>query len=133
MDPSQVNWLAALVAATSSFFIGGLWYSPLLFAKPWARLNGLAEEDLGRGMAKVFAGAFVCQLVAAVNLAFFIGGHGDWTFGVFAGFAAGLGWVAMGLTTTYLFERRPFALLLIDVGYHVVALTVMGTILGLWR
>jgi hypothetical protein len=30
MDLSKINFLAVLVAATSFFIIGGLWYSPLL-------------------------------------------------------------------------------------------------------
>ena len=28
-----INYLAVLVAAVSTFVIGGLWYSPLLFQK----------------------------------------------------------------------------------------------------
>jgi hypothetical protein len=33
---------------------------------------------------------------------------------------------------TYLFERRPLALWVINGGYHTVAFVVMGAILGLW-
>jgi hypothetical protein len=31
----DINWLAVLAAAAASFLLGGLWYSPILFAKPW--------------------------------------------------------------------------------------------------
>lgn len=133
MDPSQINWWAVIVAAVSSFLLGGVWYSPALFGKRWARLNGLADAELGRGLLRVFGGAFVCQLIAACNLAFFIGAKASFGFAVAAALAAGVGWVATGLTTTYLFERRPAALIAIDAGYHVVALGIMGAILGAWR
>jgi hypothetical protein len=133
MDPSQINWLAVLAAAVSSFVLGGLWYSPLLFHRPWKAAVGLDEAQLRRGTGGVFAGAFVCSLIAAVNLGFFLGARPSAGFGTLAGFAAGLGWVATGLTTTYLFERRPGRLTAIDAGYHVVSLTVMGAILGAWH
>ena len=133
MDPASINWLAVLAAALSSFVLGGLWYSPLLFHRPWAAAVGLGEAQLRQGMGRVFGGAFACALIAAVNLAFFLGPKATAGFGTFAGFAAGLGWVATGLCVTFLFERRPGRLILIDAGYHVVSLTVMGAILGAWR
>jgi hypothetical protein len=30
----EINYLAASVAALSSFLLSGLWYSPMLFLKP---------------------------------------------------------------------------------------------------
>jgi Protein of unknown function (DUF1761) len=133
VDPSHVNWLAVLAAALSSFVLGGLWYSPALFHRPWLAAAGLSEAAIKVGSGRIFSGAFVCALVAAINLAFFLGPTATLGFGVFAGFAAGLGWVATGLTVTFLFERRPLRLIAIDAGYHVVSLTVMGAILGAWR
>src|SRR5215470_14476651 len=71
MNPAHVNWLGALVAALSAFLVGGVWYSPLLFARPWLAATKVAEAELGRGHVRVFGGAFVLALVSAVNLAFF--------------------------------------------------------------
>ena len=132
MDPASINWLAVGVAAVSSFLVGGLWYSPLLFGNLWARLCGFSPDELARGMAKIFIGSFVCSAIAAANLAFFIG-KGSVAFGTFAGAAAGIGWVATGVVTTHLFERRPGLLIAIDAGYHAVAMTLMGVILGAWH
>src|SRR5207247_2062134 len=36
-----VNYVAVLVAAVAVFVLGWLWYSPLLFYKPWMRLRGM--------------------------------------------------------------------------------------------
>lgn len=133
MDPSHVNWLAVAAAALASFVVGGLWYSPLLFHRTWQAAAGLSEADLRGGTGRVFGGSLLCATLAATNLAFFLGPKATTAFGAFAGGAAGLGWVATGLTTTFLFERRPTRLILIDAGYHVVSLTTMGIILGAWR
>src|SRR5688572_24405671 len=122
MDPSKVNYLGALVAALSTFLVGGLWYSPILFARPWMEANGLTDEDLKRGgMARIFGGSFVLALVSSVNLAFFLAdGKPSLGWGIAAGALAGVGWVATSLGTTYLFERKPLKLYAIDAGYHVV-------------
>jgi hypothetical protein len=42
-------------------------------------------------------------------------------------------WVALGIGTVALFERRPMNYVLINGGYFAVAFTVMGAILGAWR
>jgi hypothetical protein len=84
-------------------------------------------------MARIFGLAFVAALVMAFNLAAFIGAKGDVAFGTFAGFATGLGWVAMSIGVLYLFERRSLRLWLINGGYLVVSFTAMGAILGAWK
>jgi len=79
---APLNWLAVLLAAASTFVIGGLWYS-LLFAGPWQRAAGLSDEQLKTGSARIFIGSFLL----AASLAAFIGDAGL-VFGVFAGAAA---------------------------------------------
>ena len=74
MDTSFLNWWAILAAALSTFLIGGLWYSPAVLGKMWMRENGFKEEDMKQGnMAKIFGLAFVLGLIAAINLAMFLG------------------------------------------------------------
>jgi hypothetical protein len=134
MEASHLNFWAILVAALSTFVLGGIWYSPAAFGKAWMKENGLTEEDLKKGsMTKIFGLAFVLGLVSAVNLAMFLGPDADVTFGAFAGFAAGFGWVATFVGTHYLFERKSFKLFLINAGYSIVALTIMGVIIGAWK
>ena len=133
MNPAHVNWLAVLVSGALTFIIGGLWYSPVLFGQAWQRLTGLDDRALKQHVARAFGGAALCALVAATNLAFFLGPTATVTFGAAAGAAAGLGWVGTGLATTFLFERRPVALIAIDAGYHAVSYTLMGVILGAWH
>lgn len=129
----SVNWLAVIAAAVSMFVVGGLWYSPLLFEKAWARAAGLSGEDLKRGNpAVIFGIAFVLTLLMAANLAFFVAGV-DLGMTIAYAIAAGLGWAGFGLGVVALFERRPLSYFLINGGYLTVGFAVMGLILGLWR
>ena len=134
MGPENINWLAVIGATLSCFFIGGIWYGPL-FGKAWMDAFGFTEDDLKkRNMPLVFGVAFTLSLIAAVNLEMFIGwgDHVSTSFGFFAGFAAGLGWVAAFIGIIYLFEMRSMKAFLINGGYCVVAMSVMGIILGTW-
>lgn len=127
----EVSWLAIVAATIATFVVGGVWYSPLLFAKAWQREAGVSDEQLqGRNMALVFGGAFALMFVAATVFAFFLGPNHGIAFGAATGLAAGLGWVASALGVVYLFERRSLKLWLINGGYDVVAFTVIGTVIG---
>lgn len=134
MDLSQLNYLAIFVAALSTFLIGGLWYSPVLFSKAWMQENSLTEEDLeGGNMARIFGGSFVLSFIMAFNLAAFLADSSDLAWGIAAGALVGIGWVAASMGITYLFERKSLKLFLINAGYHALSFMVMGAILGVWK
>jgi Protein of unknown function (DUF1761) len=134
MDSMHFNLAAVFVAALMSFAIGGLWYSPLLFARPWMQAAGLSEQQVREApMGRVFGLAGVASLVMALNLAAFIGPKASLSFGLFAGAAAAIGWVAMSLAVIYLFEQRSLKLWLINSGYQVLAYTLMGGLIGVWQ
>lgn len=129
-----INWFAVIAAALSMFVLGALWYSPLLFVKPWIRAAGLDVDVEKRGnFAVILATSFVLTLVMATNLAFFVAGVPDLVAVVGYSVAAGFGWAALSLWVISLFERRPFNYVLINGGYLTVGFVIMGLILGLWR
>ncbi len=135
METGTINYFAVLVAALSTFLIGGLWYSPLLFQKAWMRANNLSEQQLSQANSvKMFGFSLLFALIMAFNLAMFLSGEGtDVVWGATAGLLAGLGWVALAVATIALFEQRPWSYILINGGYQTVAFVVMGAILGAWR
>lgn len=134
MGDMHLNPLAIVAAAVLAFLIGAVWYSPLLFAKRWQQETRLSDEQLKSGsMARIFGLALVCDLVMSANLAAFLGGKATVGFGLAAGAATGIGWVAMCFAVNDLFERRPLALWLINSGYHVISLTLMGGLLAWWK
>jgi hypothetical protein len=128
----DVNWIAVLLCAVSSLVLGGIWYSPMLFAKPWQRAAGLSDDEAKSGnMAMIFGLTFVLSLVAAYVFAIFLGRNFGLGPAIGAGASAGLCWVAASLGISYLFERRPLNLWLINGGYHTLQFTLFGVILGL--
>ena len=131
----DINWLAVIAAAISSFIIGGLWYSTALFGRVWMRANNLTDADLKEGsMAKIFGLSLVFAVIMAANLAAFLADpKTDAAWGATAGFLAGFGWATLGLATVALFERRSLAYILVNGGYLTVSFTVMGLIIGAWR
>lgn len=101
MHSDQIHVLAIVAAALSTFLLGGLWYSPLLFGRAWMKTNGFTDEHLrGRNLARTFGGAAVLALVMATNLAsFWPTRRPPVAWGVAAGLLAGAGWVGMAIGT----------------------------------
>lgn len=134
MEP-EVNHLAAVVAALSTFLIGGLWFSPILFGKAWQKENNLSDEDLKKGnTAKILGLSFIFSLLMSYNLAFFLGDPSiDISMGTFYGFLTGFGWVAMAIFIIGQFERKTWRYMLINGGYMIIAFTIMGAIIGAWK
>lgn len=134
MQLNLINPSAIFVAALSSFVVGGLWYSPLLFGRLWMRVNHLTDAQLRQGSKlPIFGLSFIFALVMATNLAFFLASAGTTAlWGAVAGGLASL-WIAMALGTIGLFERRSWTWILVNAGQQVLSLLLMGAILGAWR
>ena len=129
----EFNIWAVLTAAIASFVLGGLWYSPVMFAKSWQREAGLTDEQLKSGnMVMIFGLSFILCLAASFVFAMFLGPRPPLALGLGAGFSAGLFWVSASFGVNYLFERKSLKLFLINAGYHTLQFTIIGLILALW-
>lgn len=128
----EINYWAVLAAAVSAFLLGGVWYGPL-FQKAWCREAGVDPNKPNGHPAKVFGGAFLLSLFAALVFAVFLGSRPSLIFAVGAGTAIGLCWVASSFGINYLFAGRSLKLFLIDAGYHILQFSLYGLILGLWH
>jgi len=74
MEGTNINFLAVIAAAFFAFIIGGLWYSPVLFAKSWQKEAGLSDADISNAnMIKIFGTSFVLMLIITINMAYFFG------------------------------------------------------------
>jgi len=133
---SSINVWAVLVAALSAFIVGWLWYG-VLFGKLWMKLNGFTEEMLrdGKGMSMplVMIINYIATVLAAFAIAMFIGSAADMHFGIFAGFMIALFWIGTSRLNDVLYERQPFKLYLINLGYNLVIYIIMGAVLGTWH
>ena len=129
----EVNHLAVIVAAISSFLVGGHWYSPVMFGNTWQRAPGDVRKQGDAHPAKVFGVSFVFALVAAYAYAILMPVPADATAAVVQGLAVGAGIVAASFGINYQFANRPAVMWFIDGGYHTVQFALYGLIIGLWH
>jgi hypothetical protein len=132
---NQTNYFAILVSALVYFFIGALWYSPLLFSKVWVKEVGRTEEQLRGGSKIIFLYTFFALLVICFVTSFIV-----WHLGTPDAMAAtklGL-FLSLGYTTTIIainnwYGQRSLKLTLIDAGYHIAGIISATIIMSLWR
>jgi surface polysaccharide O-acyltransferase-like enzyme len=141
MEILGIKIVPVFVAALATMVVGFLWYSPLLFAKPWMILMGYDPNDkakldeMRKGAGKMYGLSFLASLAAAFVLAKII----DITtvntalYGMKIGFAIWLGFVTTVQLTGALFGRQPIKLYLINTGYQLVCYLVMGSVLAVWQ
>jgi len=138
MHIPQVNYLAVLVAGIVIFILGGLWYSPVLFAKKWMSLMGKTEEELkaaSGSMPLAYLSVFVCGLLTSFALAVIVNHFTELT--AIRGAEVGvLCWLGFAGATSYgsgLFSMQPKLLWLINSGYNLVSFVIASVILAVWR
>ena len=128
-----INIWAVLVAAVSSFLVGGLWYSPLLFHKVWNREAGRGENpQKAKRPGRVFGVAFVFALIAAWVFARWLGPDPQLRDALWKGLAAGAGLVGASFGINYQFANRSFLMWAIDAGYHTLQFVLFALVLALW-
>lgn len=129
----DINYLAVLVAATSYFAVGALWFSPVMFARPWMEATGVGP-DAGTNVVPLFAMTFVAWFLAALAMAFLARETGATSVrdGLVLGLVTGIGLAATVLAVTQTFERRAALLQLINIGHNVVGLIAVAVIVTVW-
>ncbi len=120
--------------------VGFLWYSYLLFAKPWMKEMGYTKESMAKDQKKMgpwYAASFVVSLVTAFMLAHVMAlsehfyGYTPLTTGLTSAFFMWLGFVAPVQFTDVIFGSKKMKLFLINTGYQLAALLAMGVVLGI--
>lgn len=158
----EINFLAILVAAISALVIGFVWYNPKVFGTAWMKAADMTEEKIqGANMGKIFAMAFIFALLLALSMLTLtihqtgamgmVGGdiegalpsyaafmadygtaHRTFAHGALHGFFAGVFIVLPVLGTNALFERKGAKYIIINSGYWMITMAVMGAIVCGW-
>jgi len=133
---AHFNHFAILVSALIQWFIGALWYSPVLFAKPWAAMNGITpggpkKNAMIAGMITSFIGSLVLSFMLEHLILW--SGASTAAWGALIGFIVWAGFMAAPLSASYIYEGRPFKLFAINLGFWLVCLLASGVLLALWR
>jgi phosphatidylglycerophosphatase A len=132
----SINLLAVFVCTIFTFVLGGIWYSRLLFANLFIKNINKTEEELKKGGTGIiflyeFVAAFITNYVLA-SLIILLGTDNFWR-GFQLGIIVWIGFVAMTHISTVTFEKRNFTLFLIQIFYRLVAISISGGILAVWK
>ncbi|HEY6222535.1 MAG TPA: DUF1761 domain-containing protein [Gemmatimonadales bacterium] len=134
----HVNYVAVLVAAVVVFVLGWLWYSPLLFFKPWMRLRGLDPEAAMKN-AKMPVGKLVIEFARCLLLAYVIAGlvalldiHSAF-IAIHSGLFLWLGFPVVLLVGSVIWDNVPWKVAAIHAGDWLVKLVTIPLIVCAMR
>ena len=130
----MVNYLAVLVAAVVAFLLGFIWYRPL-FGKIWMKLSGMPDvKPKKKDMMLRSLGGLASYIVMAYVLAriFDLINVVALSEGLWGGFLAWLGFVGTITFGSFLWEKKPFNLWLLNNVYNLISLLIMAWIFVVW-
>lgn len=128
---AKVNCISVLVAALATFVIGGPWYSPALFLKPWQDAMNITTTKRGHPV-RAFGLAYIFSVLSCALLAWMLGPEAGAAGGLKLGLLVGAGFVAASYGINYQFANRSLVALCIDGGFHILQFAAFGIILGAW-
>ncbi|MGV3461234.1 MAG: DUF1761 domain-containing protein [Flavobacterium sp.] len=158
----KFNWIIILASGLVTLPIGFIWYNPKVFGTIWMRESGMTEEKAkGANMAKVFGLAIFFSIMLAFALPqivihqigalqltggdpnaalpsyhAFIADYANhfrtFKHGALHGSMLGIFIVLPTMAINALFERKSAKYVLINAGYFIVSLAIMGGIICQW-
>ena len=157
------NIYAILVSALVTLLVGFVWYNPKVFGTIWMNETGMTDEKAKQSnMLKVFGltifyslmlsfiiPALVIHQMGALGMvggdptiakpsyeafmADYGGAFRTFKHGALHGFMSGL-FIALPITAiNALFEQKSWKYILINAGYWIVSMTIMGAIICGWK
>ena len=145
MEEFSINWLAIIAATILPLVTGFIWYNPKVFGTAWMKESGMTEEKAkSMNPAKTYGIAVILAFFIAFSIwpMVFMGGAPDMPHGVdpFLTFKHGaLHGAMLGLFVALpvlginsLFEQKSFKYIIINGGYWVVTMALMGGIINGW-
>jgi hypothetical protein len=135
MQEIPLNWWAILVAAIIRMIVGSIWFSQIGFMRPWQRLSGIGEAEVKASFGRAIAIDAVMSLIMAFILfhaVVYAGATSLWA-GAAVGFLTWLGFVFTIFVGLWAYERKPVGLVSITAGFNLVALVLMGALIGVWH
>ena len=127
-----INFVPVMAAAVGLWILGALWYSPVLFGR-MAR-SGVPEnaKAADKRWALSMLLTFAANISVSVILLHVILLNGTYGIkgGAKFGFVVGLGLVAAPMLATYIWEKRPLRLFVVNAGYWILALTISSAFMA---
>jgi hypothetical protein len=132
----HINWLAVLVAGLAYFFLGALWYTSL-FGKKWQSYNSalMNNPNAKKGAGGVMLASFVLMLICSFGLSLIVTrlSLGGWLVGLKLGILTGVFFGVTAISISYLYEKRPLGIYIINGLYIVTGNVIAAIIISCWR
>ena len=158
----EVNFYSVLASGFITLVLGFIWYHPKIFGTIWMREAGLTAEQLSKGnMLKIFGLTFIFSLMIGMIMQpiiihqfgalGMIGGYEEnakpsytqfmadygtayrtFKHGALHGFMTGFLLAFPLVAINGLFERKSWKYILINSGYWILSLTIIGAIISGW-
>jgi hypothetical protein len=137
----HLNYLAVAVCTVIYFVIGGTWFSPILFSKPWMDghkivmpTDDIAKAEMRKKMPTQMLTTFIVCFIMTVAMACLVSIFNSHS--AIVGIKIGLLASVFGggtILLSHMFTGKSMKTMMIDAGYHIVGLIVVGIILSVWR
>lgn len=137
----HLNYLPVAVCSVFYFAIGGLWYSPVLFSKPWVAGHKMVmpTDDAGKAAMKkkmpmLMLGSFLIGAAITIAIACIVVtlDSRSWMTGFKIGLVSAV-LTAAPLKMSHLYTGKSIKTILIDTGYPVVSVIIVAIVLSVWR
>lgn len=130
------NYFAIVTAAIACFLFEAVWYS--VFLNTWISGIGRSMQWLttsGVNPAIQYATALIMAAVMATAISCVTQLTGNQTAlrGIKVSALLWLGFELTTWSTEYIFEVRPISLFLVNAGYWLLGMMLMGAIVGAWK
>ena len=134
---SDVNYLAAIVAAIAWFALGAIWYMPAVMGRAWMRSAGIEMPEGYRPNPMVFVVTFVAYLITAVATGMLARATGSETLGegIVLGFVIAIGFAVTLSAVSSIYDRRPepTTWFLINGTFNLIGYLLVAVIVTVWE
>jgi len=130
---TKVNYFAVIVAVVATFIVSSLWYSPLLFGKPFMELSGIVSNGspnpikIVGELLRTFILAYVLAHLA--TLLKIVSWHSALSLGIWLW----IGFPVILLSGSIMWQNVPWQLAAIHAGDWLQKILIIMLILGMWR
>ncbi len=133
-----MEFIQLIIAAIIPMVMGFFWYGPLLFKNAWMKSVGMTEEKAKESNMPIIFGL---SFIMALLLAFFVShlvrhdpaGLHPFVHGLLHGSMIGIFAAVPVLVTNSLFEQKSVSNMLINAGYWILTIALMGGLLCAWQ
>ncbi len=133
---SYINWIAVLLGGLAYFFLVAIWYT-VLFGKKWQAYNAamMNAPDAKKGAGQIMIISFLLMILCSLGLSIIATRFGifGWMGGLKLGLITGVCFAASAVHISYVYEKRPLGLHLINGLYNVAGNIVAAIIICVWR